>query len=164
MLAADIVGRVTTIVEQVASLGGMEVVEIEWKGGGNSRMLRIFIDKPGGVSLTDCEQVSRQVGTVLDVEEVIPTRYTLEVSSPGLDRKLMRPADYQRFLGRKARIRLNSPMEGQLHYVGWLRDFQGGLVGLELEGGRRVEFPLEEVQTARLVVEFGGASRPGREG
>src|SRR2546427_620064 len=83
MPAMTTVERVREIADRVASSEGMEVVEVEWKGGGNNRILRIFIDKPGGVTLADCENISYQVSTILDVEDVIAVRYTLEVSSPG---------------------------------------------------------------------------------
>jgi ribosome maturation factor RimP len=83
--------RVREIVERVASSGGLEVVDVEFRGGGKSRMLRITIDKPAGVTHEDCANVSREVGTILDVEDAVPGSYLLEVSSPGLDRKLSRP-------------------------------------------------------------------------
>jgi ribosome maturation factor RimP len=149
-----IVERVTEIAQRVAASEGMELVEVEWLGAGKNRLLRLFIDKPGGVSLDDCENISHQVGTILDVEDVIAAHYTLEVSSPGLDRKLLKPADYQRFLGRKARIKLRRAIEGRSNFVGRLAEFDQGQVGLDVEGGRRVRFPLEEVAAARLVIEL----------
>lgn len=154
MSSATVVERVTEIAERVAASEGLEIVEIEWKGGGNSRVLRIYIDKPGGISHGDCETISHQVGTILDVEDVIPVRYTLEVSSPGLDRKLLKPADYQRFLGKKARIKLRAPIDGRGNFLGRLADVEGNRVGLDIEGGERVYFGLDQVAAARLVVEF----------
>ena len=154
MSATTIVEKVTAIAQRVTASEGGELVEVEWKGGGNNWVLRIFIDKAGGVSLADCEMVSHQVSIILDVEEVIPVRYTLEVSSPGLDRKLLKPADYQRFLGKKAKVSLRGPIDGRRHFVGRLAEFEAGQVGLEIEGGRRVRFPFDEVKTARLVVEL----------
>src|ERR1700720_2834366 len=92
--------RVREIAERVAASSGLEVVEVELRGGGKARMLRIVIDKPSGVTNKDCANLSRDVGPILDVEDVVPgSSYTLEVSSPGLDRKLTRPADYERFAG-----------------------------------------------------------------
>ena len=154
MPTTDIVEKITEIAERVASSEGLEIVEVEWKGGGNNRILRIFIDKPGGVSHGDCETVSHQVGTILDVEDVISVHYTLEVSSPGLDRKLLKAADYQRFVGKKAKVKLHHPIEGRSHFVGRLAELAGDQVGLDVEGGGRVRFPLAEVASARLVVEF----------
>jgi ribosome maturation factor RimP len=154
MSSATVVERVTEIAERVAASEGLEIVEIEWKGGGNNRVLRIYIDKPGGISHGDCETVSHQVSAILDVEDVIPARYTLEVSSPGLDRKLLKPADYQRFLGKKAKIKLRAPIDGRSNFLGRLAGFEGNRVGLDMEGGERVYFDLDQVAAARLVVEF----------
>lgn len=154
MSSATVVEKITEIAERVAASEGLEIVEIEWKGGGNNRILRIYIDKPGGISHADCEAISHQVGAILDLEDVIPARYTLEVSSPGLDRKLLKPADYQRFLGKKAKIKLRGPMEGRSHFMGRLAEFDGNQVGLDVEGGQRVRFSLDEVAAARLMVEF----------
>ncbi len=154
MSTTAVVEKVTEIAGRVASSEGMEIVEVEYKGGGSSRILRIFIDKPGGVTHADCETISRQVGAILDVEDVIPVHYTLEVSSPGLDRKLLRPADYQRFAGKKAKVRLRSPIEGRSHFVGRLGGFEQGEALFDVEGGGRIRFPLDEVIAARLVVEF----------
>src|SRR5205085_10510083 len=96
--------RIRQLVAETVENQGYELVDLELKGAGNSSVLRIFIDKPDGISHQDCGLVSEQVGTVLDVEDVIPHRYTLEVSSPGLDRKLVRESDYTRFEGKLARI------------------------------------------------------------
>ena len=102
-----VASKIEEIAERVAGSEGLEVVEVEVKGGGNNRFVRISIDKPEGVTHADCELVSQQVGTILDVEEVVPGgRYTLEVSSPGVERKLLKPADYQRFQGKKVKITL----------------------------------------------------------
>ncbi|SRR5579884_96733 len=151
---STIAERVAEIAQRVASSEGMEVVEVEWKGGGNNRVLRIFIDKPSGVSHADCEIISQQVGTILDVEDVIQSRYTLEVSSPGLDRKLLKAADYQRFMGKKAKVKLRHPIGGRTHFVGRLAGFEAGEVEMEAEGAGRIRFPLDSVLTARLVAEF----------
>src|SRR3954466_3606311 len=96
--------KIEEIAQQVTQAEGLELVEVEVKGGGNSRFVRIAIDKPEGVTHGDCELVSQQVGTILDVEDLVPGHYTLEVSSPGVERKLLKPQDYERFQGRKARI------------------------------------------------------------
>src|SRR5438094_10439812 len=97
--------RVREIAERVAASSGLEVVDVELRGGGKARMLRIFIDKPAGVTHEDCANLSREVSTILDVEDVIPgNSYVLEVSSPGLDRKLSRAADFQRFTGSRVKL------------------------------------------------------------
>src|SRR5713101_3973283 len=118
------IDKVREIAERVAASSGLEIVEVELRGGGKARMLRIVIDKPAGVTHEDCANRSRVVGTILDVEDVIPgASYTLEVSSPGLDRKLLRAADYQRFLGRKANVTLLLPVDGNRHFEGRLESF-----------------------------------------
>src|SRR6201995_147652 len=109
-----IASKIEEIARRVAEPEGLEVVEVEVKGGGAHRFVRISIDKPAGVSHADCESVSQQVGTILDVEDVVPGgRYTLEVSSPGVERKLVKPQDYQRFQGKKVKISLRDAVEGR---------------------------------------------------
>src|ERR1700674_5876228 len=128
------VDRVREIADRVAASTGLEIVEVELRGGGKARMLRIFIDKPGGVTHEDCANLSREVGTILDVEDVIPgASYTLEVSSPGLDRKLLRPADYQRFTGSKVKLKTRNPVNGNQHFEGRLQSFHDGRLTLEVE-------------------------------
>ena len=107
-MAVDL-DQVRAIVERVAASQGLEVVELELRGGGKSRMLRIFIDKPDGVTHEDCANLSREIGTILDVEDAIPGgSYTLEVSSPGLDRKLFKAADFERFRGHRLKLMTRS--------------------------------------------------------
>src|SRR5215813_256298 len=113
--------RVREIVDRVAGSSGLEVVDVELRGGGKARMLRIFIDKPTGVTHEDCANLSREVGTILDVEDVVPGgSYVLEVSSPGLDRKLMKPADYERFTGSRVKLTTRQPVNGNRHFEGRL--------------------------------------------
>src|SRR5215467_4613978 len=121
------------IADRVASSSGLEVVEIELCGGGKSRMLRVFIDKPAGVTHEDCANFSREFGTILDVEDAVPgAQYTLEVSSPGLDRKLVRPGDFDRFAGHRVHLVTREPVAGR-------RNFEGRLLGRE---GERVKLDL----------------------
>ena len=139
----------------MAESEGLEVVEVEVKGGGVQRLVRIAIDKPAGVTHADCELVSQQVGTILDVEDVMPGgRYTLEVSSPGIERKLLKPQDYQRFQGKKARISLRDPVEGRRNWEGTLAGFAEGRVALETEPGKIRTFPLDQIQKANLKFEW----------
>src|SRR6478736_515177 len=120
-----IIEKVREIAERVGADTGLEVVDVQLLGGGGTRMLRIFIDKPEGVTHADCERISQDVGTILDVEDVIPGgRYTLEVSSPGVERKLTKPADYERFKGQKAKIVTREPVEDQKHWEGILRGLE----------------------------------------
>src|SRR2546421_7697138 len=126
--------RVREIAERVAASSGLEVVEVELRGGGKARMLRIVIDKPAGVTHEDCANVSREVGTILDVEDAVPGgSYLLEVSSPGLDRKLVRPGDYQRFTANRIKLTTRTPVEGNPHFEGNLESFNDGRLTLGLQ-------------------------------
>ena len=150
-----LLARVQEIAERVALSEGLEVVAVELLGGGRRRLLRISIDKPQGVTHADCELVSRQVGAILDVEEVVPGgSYTLEVSSPGLERPLRRPRDFQLCLGKKARIILTEPVENQACWEGTLAGFSDGCVTLEPAPGRAIRFDLGQVKKANLKFEW----------
>ena len=139
---------------------GYELVELELKGAGNNSVLRIFIDRPEGIAHSDCGLVSEQVGTVLDVEDLIPFAYTLEVSSPGLDRKLVKESDYTRFEGKLAKIQTRIPLQSQKTFKGRLRGLQGGSILLEMPKGDVLEIPLDVVREARL--EFDWAEEKAR--
>ena len=142
------------IAERVAASEGLEIVEVEWRGVGRG-VLRVFIDKPGGVGLDDCEAVSKQMSTILDIEEVVPGgAYSLEVSSPGLDRKLVKRGDYERFAGRRATLRFSAPIEGRQQATGVLTGIEGDEVLLEIGAKTPLRAPLESIRTARLVVEI----------
>jgi ribosome maturation factor RimP len=147
--------KVIEIAERAGLREGIEVVEVELLGGGRNRLLRIYIDKPAGVTHADCELISDQVGMVLDVEEVIPGgSYTLEVSSPGVERKLTKPADFQRFKGQKVKLALRQPVENQRHWVGELKEFADGVITLEPAPGKSIQIPLEQVDKANLKFEW----------
>jgi len=146
--------RVRQVVQQVVESQGYELVDVEFKGAGKNSLLRIFIDKPAGISHEDCELVSEQVGTVLDVDDLIPSSYTLEVSSPGLDRKLFNEADYIRFAGKLAKIQTRIPLEHQKVFKGRLRGLQDGKIQLELPKGALLEIPLDVVSEARLEFDW----------
>ncbi len=150
-----VTNKVREIAERVAADEGLEIVDVQLLGGGSSRVLRIFIDKPEGVTHADCEFISQNVGTILDVEDVIPgASYTLEVSSPGVERKLTKPRDFERFVGQKVKIALRQPVENQRHWVGALKSFNEGIITLEPSPGRSVQFPLEQVERANLKFEW----------
>ena len=150
----EVVSKVEEIAQRVAASDGIEVVEVEFKGSGGSQLLRISIDKPQGVSHADCELVSHQVGTILDVEDVVPGHYTLEVSSPGVERKLLKPNDYIRFQGKKAKIVLREPVERQRHWEGILAGLENGTVSLDVGAARVLRFPLNQVERANLKFEW----------
>ena len=152
--------HVRQIAERVTASQGLELVDVEFRGGGKARMLRVFIDKPGGVTHEDCAFVSRELGTIFDVEEAVPGgAYTLEVSSPGLDRKLVKPSDYERFAGSRVRVSTREPVYGSRRFEGRLQGVHDGRVALEVGGGKKaparlVEIELGNVEKANLVPEF----------
>jgi ribosome maturation factor RimP len=140
--------------ERVATSEGLHLVDVELKGGNSNQLLRVFIDKPGGVSHADCALVSEQLSAMLDVEDIFPGRYVLEVSSPGLDRKLTRPSDYTYFVGRRARVVLKEATDEQRVLEGRLAGFENGRVRLDL-GERGVQdLDLNNIRKAQLVVEL----------
>ncbi len=151
--------HVRQIAERVTASQGLDLVDVEFRGGGKARMLRLYIDKPGGVTHEDCAWVSREVGTILDMEDAVPGgSYTLEVSSPGLDRKLMKAADFQRFAGSRVRILTREPVDGSRHLEGRLQGLREGRVAVEV-GGKKiplhmVEIDVSNIERANLVPEF----------
>jgi ribosome maturation factor RimP len=174
------VERVREIADRVAASSGLEVVEIEFLGGGNARMLRVFLDKSvahaepqaeltqAGVTHEDCANFSREFGTIVDVEDVVPGgSYTLEVSSPGLDRKLTKAADFSRFTGSRVKLMTRQPVNNNRHFEGRLESFQHGRVTLDLsvashksrkkmgaDAGKKIEIEFANVEKANLVPEI----------
>ncbi len=161
------VEKIRAIVARVASTHGVELVEIDLKGGGKARTLKITIDKPEGVTHEDCANVSREVSAILDVEDAVRGgSYTLEVSSPGLDRKLLTEKDYARFAGSRVKVMTREPVNGNRHFEGRLEGFQDGKLTLETitgkqkpkpghsHPGQRVEIDLANVEKANLVPEI----------
>jgi ribosome maturation factor RimP len=159
--------KIREIAERVAQSSGLELVDLELHGGGKSRMLRVYIDKPGGVTHEDCANFSREAGTIFDVEEAVPgSSYLLEVSSPGLDRKLLKAEDYQRFVGSLVKLSTREPVNGNQHFEGRLKTMGDGRITLELAGrkkskkheaveaGTEVEVALSNIEKANLVPEF----------
>ena len=146
--------RIRLLAQQVIESQGYELVEFELRGGGKHSILRVFIDKPDGITHKDCELVSEQLGTVLDVEDLIPFSYTLEVSSPGLDRKLVKDSDYTRFEGKLAKVQTRIPLQNQKTFKGRLRGLQGDNVLLELPNGNILEIPLDVVHESRLQFDW----------
>ena len=140
--------------ERVATSEGLHLVDVELKGGSSNQLLRVFIDKAGGVSHADCALVSEQLSAMLDVEDIFPGRYVLEVSSPGLDRKLTRPSDFTYFVGRRARVVLKEAMGDPKVLEGRLAGFADGRVRLDLGEHGLQEFDLANVRKAQLVVEL----------
>lgn len=143
--------------EAVARPLGFEVVEVEYQSGPHGRVLRVFIDKPGGVTVDDCQAVSEPLSAALDRLDPIPGSYRLEVSSPGIERPLRKPEDFRRFAGREVEIHLFGPVQGRRHWTGTLLGMEQGQVRLRLEDGSTVELPHEGISKARLRVRWQGA-------
>lgn len=146
--------KIRTIAERVVWSEGLTLVDVELKGGRVNPLLRVYIDKPEGVSHADCQLVSEQISAILDVEDLFPASYVLEVSSPGLDRKLARPSDFLHFAGRRARLVLREPLGEQRVFEGRLAGFEAGRVRMDLGDGAMAEFDLSNILKARLVVEL----------
>jgi len=148
--------RIRSLAERVVVSEGLELAAMEWAGAPGQGVLRLIIDRPqGAVSHRDCETVSQQVGTLLDVEDLVPGRYVLEVASPGLDRKLYSPADYERFRGRRVKVRLRhrvAELPGR-RFQAELGGLADGVVSFVVEG-QVVRVPYEEIAQVNLVVEF----------
>jgi ribosome maturation factor RimP len=172
--------RVREIAERVAASSGLEVVDLEFRGSGKARMLRVFLDKPGaaagdplaGVTHGDCANFSREFGTILDVEDAIATSYTLEVSSPGLDRKLTKASEFERFVGSRVKLTTRNPVNNNRYFEGRLESFRGGVLTLDLsvsshksrrkmkigaaaaEQGQKIGIEFSNVEKANLVPEI----------
>lgn len=129
---------------------GYELSDLELRIGGRDGVVRVFIDKPEGVGLADCETVSRQISAVLDVEDPVPGHYVLEVSSPGLDRKLKKPAHFQRFLDRDVKVKVRFPVDGRRNFRGKLTAASEESIEVEVDGQAH-SLPLATIESARLV-------------
>ena len=165
-MAADL-NTIREIAGRVATAQGVEVVDVELRGGGKARTLRITIDKPEGVTHEDCAMVSREVSTILDVEDAVQgPSYTLEVSSPGLDRPLLKAEDYRRFAGSRLKLTTREPVNGNRHFEARLQSFENGKLTLETISGKKkpkpghakagqtIEVDLANVEKANLVPEI----------
>ena len=150
----DDLEKIEAIAERVAAGEGLTLIDVELKGGRSNPLLRVYVDKPGGVSHGDCALVSEQMSAILDVEDPFPGSYVLEVSSPGLDRKLVKPREYRYFAGRRARIVLREPVEEQKVFEGRLAGFDEGRVKMGLDNERIVELELSNISKARLLPEL----------
>jgi ribosome maturation factor RimP len=166
--------KLREIAERVAGSSGLEIVDIEFLGSGKHRMLRMYIDRPGavpsaqhpdGVTHEDCSKFSREFGTIVDVEDAVPGgSYVLEVSSPGLDRKLKKAADFERFRGHRVKLTTREPVNNNRHFEGMLERFENGKLSIDLSAARRkmrpkdgaasVEIELANVEKANLVPEI----------
>ena len=150
-------GRVEEEIEKIVASEGLELVHIDYRKQGRGWLLRIDIDKEGGVTLTDCELVSHQVSAFLDVEDVVAAEYELQVSSPGLDRKFYRQSDYEKFVGRLVRVKTSKPVRGLHVIVGRLKEYDGQNIVVSDPAVKKdpdYRIPLDVVKEARLEVEI----------
>ena len=148
--------RVEKEIEKIVTSEGLELVHIDYKRQGRGFLLRVDIDKDGGVTLEDCQLVSQQVSTYLDVDDVVPGEYELQVSSPGLDRKFYKDSDYQKFIGRLVRVKTAKAIRGLHVIVGKLKEFDGKTVVVTdpvMKKDADYEIPLNEIKETRLEVE-----------
>jgi ribosome maturation factor RimP len=142
--------RLIALIEPLLERLGYELVELEYSAGRAHGIVRLFLDKAGGVGVEDCERVSREVSALLDVEDPIPTAYTLEVSSPGFDRALRTQAHFERFAGSRVFVELKVPRDGRRRYTGTLVSVDGTGISVEVDG-QRVDLPFVEIGKARLA-------------
>ncbi len=153
-----VVSRVLAIAEPLAVSMGYEIVDVEYLREGPQWIVRVFLDREGGVNLDHCSEFSHALGPALDVDDVVPTAYALEVSSPGIERPLRRPKDFERFAGQEVAVKTFGPIPNakgapQKNFKGKLLGLQGDRIALEAEQGP-VAIPLSAVAKAHLVVEF----------
>jgi ribosome maturation factor RimP len=158
-LKDDINEKIRAIALPIVESMKLELVEVEYKRTGKNAILRLFIDREGGVTLDDCANFSHELSLLLDVEDVIPCEYTFEVSSPGLDRPLKTASDYARFAGRLVKIRTYEPFadnDGNRRktFLGTLKGLDNGIVSLTLKEGQTASIPLEKIAKANLEFEF----------
>ena len=150
----ELVEKIRELGDQATANTGVEIAEVQLRGAGNSRLLRLYIDKAGGVTHSDCELVSRRISELLDEFDTMPEgSYTLEVSSLGADRKLKTPRDYERVAGQRIAVSLQTPAQGKTLVEGKLLQVRDGLLDLELSSGETVEVSLDQVAKAKLKFE-----------
>ena len=150
---APVTQSVIELIEPGLLAKGLELVDVEFKKEGKNWVLRVFIDKEGGVTLEDCQKISRLAGDLIEVEEVIEPAYTMEVSSPGLNRVLKKEKDFIRFSGKKIGIQCHAPLNGRKKFTGILKDFKNQSIHLEVDGQLQI-IPINRVAKANLVIEI----------
>jgi ribosome maturation factor RimP len=161
-MSHDVADKIHALVEPAVEAAGYELVEAQWKREQAGWVVRLLIDNPAAaVGLDDCERVSREVSALLDVHDIIPHAYSLEVSSPGLDRPLTKPAHFRRFLGKRAKIRLKAGVSGRKNFTGTLVDSDGERIVVEADGAEHT-LPLGDLERAHLVFELEKHSKEGK--
>ena len=150
---SDVAVRVEGLLREAVLAKGLELVHVEYQPQGATSLLRIYIDKQGGVNLKDCEQVSKHAAVLLDVEDLIPHNYMLEVSSPGIERPLFKETDYRRFVGKEIRLLTTEKVEDRKKFTGCIKDFSEGVLSLKCDG-TTYKIPFEIIRRANLVYRF----------
>jgi ribosome maturation factor RimP len=154
MAPGELIERFWEIIDPIVASEGMELVEVEFQSEPRGWVLRLYIDREGGVTLQDCTAVSREVGDLLDVKDLISHSYHLEVSSPGLDRPIRKPKDFDRFSGHRVKVSLSRALDGRRVFQGMLLGREGQVLRVDC-GGKVFEIPLGEVAKARLIFPWG---------
>ena len=159
MAKIDTVDQIREIALPLLDSKGLELVEIEFRKEGHGMVLRLFIDKPGGIMLDDCAEVSRELSELLDVEEIVPVNYNLEVSSPGLNRPLTKPSDYERYAGKLVKVRtyemvVDDAGNRRKTFLGQLEGLKDGVISVRLKEGQSAAIPFDKVAKANLEFEF----------
>lgn len=159
MAKGDVVDQIREVALPILDSMGIELVELEFRKEGPGMVLRLFIDKPGGILLDDCSAVSRELSEILDVEEIIPVEYNLEVSSPGLNRPLTKPADYDRYVGKLVKVRTyemiaDAAGNRRKTFLGQLEELKEGIIHIRLKEGQSAAIPFDKVAKANLEFEF----------
>lgn len=150
--------RLQGLLEPVVAALGYELLGIDFRSRSGSVLVRLYIDRPGGVTIDDCEKVSHQVSGVLDVEDAVPGAYTLEVSSPGMDRPLFSAAQFQRFVGSEVKLKLAVPVNGQRNFRGTIREVRGEDVVIN-SSGTELSLAMDQIERANLVPEYEAAKK-----
>lgn len=146
----DVARRVTDLIRAAVEEQAFELVHVEYQARTGSPVLRVYVDRPGGITLDDCAELSRRIGVLLDVEDLIPNQYLLEVSSPGIERPLFSERDYRRFRGREVRLTTVEKVENRRNFKGVIVDVGDGIVRLNCEG-RLYEIPISGIKRGNLV-------------
>lgn len=152
-----VIDRLHEVISPILWTLGLELIDVVCVGRGPRSVVRVLVDKPGGVTITDCEQAHKALGPALDVADPFPHAYTLEISSPGLDRPFQRTQDYQRAIGKQVNLKLRQPLEGQWRITGELKQVDEALVVLEIGTHRSpqaVQLSRESIVEAKLVVKI----------
>lgn len=158
-MAKDVVDQIREVALPLLDSKGLELVDLEFRKVGHGMVLRLFIDKSGGIMLDDCADVSRELSELLDVEEIVPCNYNLEVSSPGVNRPLTKPSDYERYAGRQVKVRTYEMVaddagNSRKTFLGQLEGLKDGVLRIRLNEGQSAAIPFDKVAKANLEFEF----------